>query len=122
MRIASARCRNCSNRSFGLSATLATSLQGNLRTVEGLPSVPVDRACLIAGGKPCAWIDETPIAATVRHGAGTVTVVGLAHRFCDAEMGVVGDVEPDNALREVFELQFRLIEAVVEDRIFDPEQ
>ena len=102
---------------FELEADLDASLDGQLRTAGGLPSVPVRRACPIRGGEAWAWVGEEPVAATVRHGAGTITVTGLAHRFCDAEMGVLGDVEPNEALREVFELQFRTVEAIVEDRL-----
>jgi hypothetical protein len=60
------------------------------------------------------WIDSTPIAASIQHGKGSVTVIGFGSRFTDANMGVTGDVIPDESLRRVFELQFRFLKSIVE--------
>jgi hypothetical protein len=53
------------------------------------------------------------VAARVRHGKGTVTVVGFGSRFADAYMGITGDVVPDDGLRKVFDLQFAILKAIV---------
>ena len=55
------------------------------------------------------------MAATAYLGEGTVTAVGFGARFADLKMGVIGDVIPDAALRNVYELEFRLIRALVDD-------
>ncbi|HUU18329.1 MAG TPA: hypothetical protein VMW72_14360 [Sedimentisphaerales bacterium] len=56
---------------------------------------------------------NTPVAARVRHGKGTVTVIGFGSRFADAYMGVTGDVVPDDQLRKVFDLQFMILKDIV---------
>jgi hypothetical protein len=98
---------------FDLS-TGAPTAGGMLQTPQGWPSVPSEEALTVAGGTPFIFLSEKPVATRQRHGKGSVTVVGFGHRFCDARMGVTGDVEPDEALREVFELQFLLVRSMVE--------
>ena len=79
----------------------------------GWPAVAVDSACTIKGGTPLIQIGSTPIAVTINHGQGTVTVIGFASRFTDRQMGVTGDVIPDAQLREVYELQFSLLKSIL---------
>ena len=62
------------------------------------------------------WIANTPIAARARHGKGTVTVIGFGSRFADAYMGVTGDVVPNEQLRSVYELQFRIIQDIIAEQ------
>ena len=47
-------------------------------------------------------------------GLRSVTVLGIGARFGDVRMGVTGDVEPDETLRQVYEFQFRLLRWLVE--------
>jgi hypothetical protein len=70
-------------------------------------------ACQVSGGTPFIHIGETPVAATARHGKGSVTVVAFSSLFNDANMGVTGDVIPDVAMRARYELEFALLGAVV---------
>lgn len=58
---------------------------------------------------------NVPVAAKVRHGKGTVTVIGFGSRFADTYMGVTGDVIPDDELRKVFDLQFTIFKAIVSE-------
>ena len=62
------------------------------------------------------WVSNIPIAAKVRHGKGTVTVIGFGSRFVDAYMGVTGDVVPDDRLRKVYDVQFRILEDIVSEQ------
>jgi len=62
---------------------------------------------------PLARLGEKIVAAQARYGRGTLTVVGFGSRFTDAQMGISGDVEPDERLREVFELEYRLLRNIV---------
>lgn len=55
------------------------------------------------------------MAATARHGKGTVTIVGFSSLFVDARMGATGHVIPDERLKAVFDLQFTLIRAILAD-------
>ena len=78
--------------------------------------MPVESAYRVAGGEPVISLDGTPVAATVRHGQGSVTVVGFGSRFADARMGVTGDVVPDAELRRVFDLEFMLLRNLMSSR------
>ena len=43
-----------------------------------------------------------------------MAVVGFGSRFNDAQMGVTGDIVPDEKLREIFEVEFSLLRWLVE--------
>jgi hypothetical protein len=98
---------------FGLTVNPRTNLSGPLKAPEGWPVIRIDSTCQIEGGEPMMWVLNVPIAARVRHGKGTVTVIGFGSRFADAYMGVTGDVVPNDELRKVFDLQFALLRAIV---------
>jgi hypothetical protein len=98
---------------FGLTVNHNSRPNGQLRVLENWPVIRIDSACGIEGGQPLLWVANTPVAARVRHGKGTVTVIGFGSRFADAFMGVTGDVVPNQQLRTVFDLQFQLIRDTV---------
>ena len=98
---------------FGLNVNQSTRINGQLKAPEGWPVIKIDSAFQIEGGEPIMWVENTPLAARVRHGKGTVTVVGFGSRFADAYMGVTGDVVPDDELRKVFDLQFMILKNIV---------
>jgi len=99
---------------FGLKMDRQFPLSGPLETPEGWPGgVVVETASAVQGGDPLIRLAGRPVAATAYVGEGTVTAVGFGARFADLKMGVIGDVIPDAALRNVYELEFRLIRALV---------
>ncbi len=111
---------------FGLSLDSSQTLNGSLAVVgkqaltqkpaSALPNqlaVPVEAAYKIVGGEPVIVLDGNPVAATARHGQGSVTVVGFGSRWADARMGVTGDVVPDAELRRVFDLEFTLLRGIL---------
>jgi len=98
---------------FGLNVNQSTRINGQLKAPEGWPVIKIDSAFQLEGGEPIMWVENTPVAARVRHGKGTVTVVGFGSRFADAYMGVTGDVVPDDQLRKVFDLQFMILKNIV---------
>jgi hypothetical protein len=98
---------------FGLRVEHAAQVNGALAAPEGWPAVTVDAACEIKGGTPSIRLGNTPVAATVNHGQGAVTVIGFASRFTDRQMGVTGDAIPDAQLRDVYELQFALLRSIL---------
>ncbi|MFW6108266.1 MAG: hypothetical protein ACOC8D_00485 [bacterium] len=102
---------------FGLSLDHGRRGKGALAVPEGWPSVPVESAAAVEGGTALARVGGVPVAATARHGEGTVTAVGFGSRFADSNMGVTGDVEPGPDLRKVFDLQFTLLRAIVEGKL-----
>jgi len=62
---------------------------------------------------PLVQLDGKTVAAQACYGTGRVTVVGFGSRFTDAQMGISGDVEPDQSLLQVYELEFRLLRTLV---------
>jgi hypothetical protein len=86
-----------------------------LQTAADWPVVPIEDATSVSGGEPFAWIEGQPVGTTVRHGKGRVIVIGFGSRFNDANMGVTGNVVPDEHLKRVFDVQFALLKAIVED-------
>ena len=101
---------------FGLSLDSSRTLNGSLPAAGNQPAVPIEAAYRVAGGAPVISLDGTPIAATVHHGQGSVTVVGFASRWADARMGVTGDVVPDAELRRVYDLEFTLLKDIISAR------
>jgi hypothetical protein len=99
---------------FGITVNRSARTSGLLQTATAWPVVPVEDAASVSGGEPFAWIEGQAVGTTVRHGKGRVIVIGFGSRFNDANMGVTGDVVPDENLRRVFELQFGLLRAIVE--------
>ncbi len=98
---------------FGLAVGAASPVSGMLQTENDWPVVPVSGAVTTTGGQPFAWIDGQPVGTVLQYGRGSVTVVGIADRFCDAQMGRTGDVVPDESLQQVFDLQFALLRLIV---------
>jgi hypothetical protein len=95
---------------FGLRVEPARPLGGTLAVPGGWPSTTVDQACEIQGGHGLLRLGDTSVAATVDYGRGRVMAVGCGARFSDPRMGVTGDVVPNEELRAVFDLEFRLLE------------
>jgi hypothetical protein len=99
---------------FGLRLEPHPQPAGTLTTGAGFPAIPVQAALQVTGGTAFCRLHERTVGATVQHGRGTVTVLGIGARFTDIRMGVTGDVEPDAALRSVYEFQFRLLRRLIE--------
>ncbi len=94
---------------FDLSLEHASVGTGVLRTQGNWPqNISISETFKVQGGAPLFWIGDEPVGAQVTLGKGTVTAIGFGHRFADSNMGVTGDVVPDQTLRNVFELQFQL--------------
>ncbi len=98
---------------FGLSLDSSRTLNGSLPAAGNQPAVPIEAAYPVVGGTVVISLDGAPLAATVRHGQGSVTVVGFASRLADARMGVTGDVVPDAELRRVYDLEFTLLKDII---------
>jgi hypothetical protein len=93
-----------------------------LDSSEGWPSVPVKSAAVVRGGRPFAWVDGKPVAASLSVGnkGGSVTVVGFGARWRDDQMGGSGDVEPDKStdktLPQVYQWEYALVRSIVQGR------
>lgn len=99
---------------FGLGLAPHPQPDGTVAPGAGLPAIPVQAARQTEGGTAFVHLNGRPVAATVQHGRGSVTVLGLGARFVDVRMGVTGDVEPDAALRQVYDFQFGLLRRLIE--------
>jgi len=98
---------------FGLALNRNTRDKGLVKAPAEWPSFAVESACEVTGGAPFVTLSGRPVAATARHGKGTVTVIGFGSRFTDPQMGVTGDVVPSPDLRKVYDFQFALLRAIV---------
>jgi hypothetical protein len=107
---------------FGISVDHASMVGGpgsKLESSEGWPSVPIQAAAVVEGGRPFAWVDGKPVGASISVGnkGGSVTVLGYGPRFREDQMGGTGDVEPDKSsdktLSQVFEWEYALLRAIV---------
>ena len=102
---------------FRLSHRPLPGQKGTLANSAGWPAVPVEATQEITGGQALFHLDGKPVGALVRRGKGTVVAIGFGSRFADPSMGVTGDVVPDAELRKVFDLQFALLRALVQDQL-----
>jgi hypothetical protein len=100
-------------RPFEISVKHDTNLTGDL-VAPGYPTVGAAGVCEVSGGQPFAFVNNRPVGATLKYGKGSVTALGYGVRFNDLNMGVTGDVVPDEKLREVYEVEFRLFRSLIE--------
>ncbi|NQV32253.1 MAG: hypothetical protein HQ515_06135 [Phycisphaeraceae bacterium] len=99
---------------FGLSLAPVSLSPSVLRTPENWPKdISVSETFKVQGGTPLFWIQGEPVGAQATLGEGTVTVIGFGSRFADNNMGVTGDVVPDETLRKVFDLQYQLLREIM---------
>ena len=98
---------------FGLASNHSASPapKGKLRCVVEAPEIPLEASCEITGGKPLAWLGETPVAASARYGNGTVTAIGFGDLFNDASMGLHWLPEPDAETRQRYDVLYALLRA-----------
>ncbi len=99
---------------FGLGLTMHPQPDGTVEPAAGLPAIPVQAGKQTEGGTAFCHLNGHPVATTTPHGRGSVTVLGIGARFVDVRMGVTGDVEPDAALRQVYDFQFGLLRRLIE--------
>ena len=99
---------------FGLAVDYRQGFAGTLQTDDRLSEVAVADAVVTNGGEPFAWIDGQPVGTTAHMGEGAVTLIGFGSLFSDASMGTTADVEPNEELRNVFDLHFKLLRSIVE--------
>ncbi|MBN1672491.1 MAG: hypothetical protein JXR37_15730 [Kiritimatiellae bacterium] len=102
---------------FQMSFETHTAVEGDLQPPEGWPVVPVSAAWTVAGGQPFLFVNHQPVAAAARFGKGLVVALGCGARFNDENMGITPDVPPQDDVRQVYELEFRLLRAIVEDAL-----
>jgi len=101
---------------FGIQLHEMAQPAGVLEPDWNWPRVPVSHAREVSGGEPFARLGGIPVGTKARHGQGEVWAVGFGNRFCDVNMGFLGDVIPDDALMQVFNLEFLLIDAIVQGK------
>jgi len=105
-------------RPFGLSVDQAGRAEGILQTPPGWPeNIETTASRFVNGGTPFIAIDGSPVAAYTQHGKGTVYILGCGDRFNDDNMGITTDVEPTPELRRVFELEFKILRATVNNTL-----
>jgi hypothetical protein len=99
---------------FGLRARHdSAAVAGLADGPEGWPSVPIEKAVEIEGGTPLLRVHGRTVAAWTNFGKGMVAAVGAGLRFADSHMGGTTEMEPSPAVREVYELQYALVRALM---------
>ena len=100
---------------FNLSSERVSGLSGNVTGPEGFPVISVDSSRRVKADEAAvlARVNSYPVAAMVRHGKGSVTLIGFGSRFDARRMGIIGDVVPDAKLRPVFDYVFSLFEMII---------
>ena len=101
---------------FGLVVKAAPGVQGELKSSDGWPAIPVQQTFEIEGGKPILWVGKTPVAATVSFGKGSVLVLGCGSLLNDTGMGLRYNITPDAKLLTRFDLLYALLRAGVTGR------
>jgi hypothetical protein len=99
---------------FDISIDHGRCLSGALSVPSGWPQVSVEDALAVQGGTPFASVEGVPVGVSRMYDKGVIVVVGFGNRFTDDSMGYSDHSEPDEAERQVFELQYRLIREIVE--------
>jgi hypothetical protein len=98
---------------FGLSLDASRVLNGSVEMTDNRPAIQIESAQQVTGGQPVVSLNGSPIGATIRHGQGSITALGFGSLFVDSHMGVTGDVVPDAQLRNVYDLEFRLLRQII---------
>lgn len=101
---------------FQLAVAHGHAWQGDLIVGADKSGVTVERACELSGGQTLARVGDHPVAVVARHGQGAVMVLGFGSLLNDQHMGAYWNVEPDAPTRARYELFFRLMRNLVEDR------
>jgi hypothetical protein len=98
---------------FGLASDHGVSqpTETPLRWDEEGPEVPLQSSCAITGGETLAWWGDTPVAAQVAFGQGTVTAIGFGSLFNDASMGFHWLPEPEEEVLARYEMLYTLLRA-----------
>ena len=88
-------------------------ISGQLTLPDGkpLPTAEIAAAWPISGGRPLAMVDKITVAAQIKFGRGTVTVVGFASAFNDQQMGGHWMQPPDDEILKRYNLLYALFEA-----------
>ena len=99
---------------FNVRVNHQTNEAGDLSAKSDWPTAHVAAACEIEEGIPLITLNGKTVAARVRLGSGSVTVIGFGSRFGDANMGVTGDTIPDDDLTKTYGLEYALMRWIVE--------
>ncbi len=101
---------------FDMGVSHAEPRRGLLKLPGDWPSIPLEAACEVTGGRPIATVNGLPVAATLNYNKGQVMVIGFGSLFNDASMGYNWMVEPDAATRTRFDLLFELVRSLMSGR------
>jgi len=80
------------------------------------PNTPIDPACRVSGGEAFAWLDQTPVGATARHGKGAVTVVGCGSMLTNAGLRNSWDLPPPAKSLVPYDLLTAILRALMTDQ------
>lgn len=82
-----------------------------VRMKNGSAQTPLAMSCAVSGGNPIAIWGGAAVAARANFGQGSVTAIGFGSLFNDAAMGHHWLAEPDEQLRDRYEMLYALLKA-----------
>jgi hypothetical protein len=96
-------------------------LTDQITSTIGLPAVaPTPTYELTGADEILASCKNQPVAGTLHYGKGSVTAIGFGSRFSDTNMGVTGDVDPDENLLKLYDVQYGLLRHLMDKPVHDP--
>jgi hypothetical protein len=101
---------------FGMVSNHGLSRPGTLEMEGGWPALELAACVGIEGGEPFLWVDGVPVGARTDFGKGTVTAIGIASFFNDAQLGGEWTTEPTPEMRTLFDLLFAIVRGGVEGK------
>ncbi len=70
----------------------------------------------VTGGQPVGKLDKLPVAATAKHGKGSVMAVGFGSLWNDTRMGEHWMLEPDATVKARYDVLFALLRSLLDDK------
>jgi hypothetical protein len=100
---------------FGLSIRRDQAFKGKLTTTTHVPAVEIAGANEVSGGQAVGTVGNVPVAATTKHGKGTVMAVGFGSLWSDSRMGEHWMLEPDADVKTRYDVLFSLLRLFLGD-------
>jgi hypothetical protein len=104
---------------LGIEIQRENPVKGALTIEDSWPNIPA-KACVVSGGEAIAQIEGKPVAATVRLGKGSVTVVGFGDLFNDRNMGYTWMNDPDEIFKQRFNVFYAIVRSVLKNMPIEP--
>lgn len=86
-----------------------------VRMADDSAHTPLAMSCAVSGETPVAFWGDTPVVARSSFGQGSVTAIGFGSLFSDAAMGYHWLPDPDEELRQRYDMLYALLRAGLQE-------